>query len=122
MRLPRPRVLPGPWAVEPEKISSPDEFRIVTVSPGYESHMERHMPAGLSDTQRNVLSEFFAGRIPAGQLTERLGIESAPIAQQAADPEASRQRAMPNPLHGLLSRHSIAPPAPPHPGRAENRA
>lgn len=40
--------------------------------------MGRELPAGLSDTQRIVLSEFYAGRISAGQLTQRLGVEAQP--------------------------------------------
>jgi hypothetical protein len=38
--------------------------------------MGSQLPAELSDTQRIVLSEFYAGRISAGQLTQRLGIEA----------------------------------------------
>ena len=65
--------------------------------------MERQLPAGLSDTQRSVLSEFFAGRVSAGQLTQRLGIEapaapairrlSASSRVQVADLELPRGRA-----------------------------
>lgn len=79
--------------------------------------MQRDLPAGLSDTQRNVLSEFFAGRIPAGQLTKRLGIESPAVAHQHVDPDVRRRRAMriPNLLQGLAGRHPIAPSAPPRP-------
>jgi hypothetical protein len=80
--------------------------------------MERDLPPGLSDTQRNVLSEFFAGRIPAGQLTKRLGLESPEAAHQHMDPDVRRRRAVriPNPLRGLATSHSIAPSAPPRPG------
>lgn len=38
--------------------------------------MDRELPAGLSDAQRWALLEFFKGHIPAGQLTERLGIDA----------------------------------------------
>lgn len=34
--------------------------------------MRRPLPAGLTDRQRTVLSEFFAGRITAGELSQRL--------------------------------------------------
>ena len=77
--------------------------------------MERELPSRLSDAQRIVLSEFFAGRISAGQLTERLGIA---VSEAAVDPGAQPQRAMriPNPLRGLASRRSIAASVPPGPG------
>jgi hypothetical protein len=80
--------------------------------------MDRHLPAGLSDTQRRVLSEFFAGRIPAGQLTKRLGIEVSEVAHQQVDPGVQPERAVriPNPLRGLASRRSIATSAPSRPG------
>ena len=86
--------------------------------------MERDLPAGLSDTQRNVLSEFFAGRIPAGQLTKRLGIESPEAAHQHVDPDARRVRAVRirNPLRGLATRHAIAPSPRLAQGHAEDRA
>ena len=51
--------------------------------------MERQLPAGLSDDQRNALAEFYAGRLSAGQLTRRLGIEPQP----PRDPLAERHRA-----------------------------
>jgi hypothetical protein len=38
--------------------------------------MDRALPAGLTNTQRNVLSDFYAGRISAGHLMQRLGIET----------------------------------------------
>ena len=37
--------------------------------------MARQLPAGLSDPQRTALSEFYAGHISAGQLSQRLGLE-----------------------------------------------
>lgn len=79
--------------------------------------MDRDLPAGLSDTQRNVLSEFFAGRIPAGQLTKRLGVEVSEAAHEQVDSDVRPERAVriPNPLRGLVSRPSIAPSAPPRP-------
>jgi hypothetical protein len=69
--------------------------------------MARELPAGLSDAQRIVLSEFFAGRISAGQLTQRLGIEVVDVAHRSlsepaprTDPKVPRQRTVriPNPL------------------------
>lgn len=36
--------------------------------------MGRELPAGLSDAQRMALSEFYAGHISAGQLSQRLGL------------------------------------------------
>jgi hypothetical protein len=86
--------------------------------------MERDLPAGLSDAQRNVLSEFFAGRIPAGQLTKRLGIESPQVARQDAAPDVRPPRGMsiPGALRGLATRHSIAPSAPSRPGTRLDRA
>jgi hypothetical protein len=38
--------------------------------------MSRELPPGLSDAQRSTLSEFFAGHISAGQLSQRLGFEA----------------------------------------------
>ena len=38
--------------------------------------MDRPLPAGLTNAQRNVLSDFYAGRISAGHLMQHLGIES----------------------------------------------
>lgn len=62
--------------------------------------MKRQLPAGLSDAQRTALTEFFAGHISAGQLTQRLGIEAPPPIHdpppgrqspvQKADPEVAR--------------------------------
>jgi hypothetical protein len=52
--------------------------------------MERELPAGLSDAQRSVLSEFFAGHISAGQLTQRLGIEASPQARDSSPEPQSR--------------------------------
>ena len=64
--------------------------------------MERQLPAGLSEIQRSALSEFFAGHISAGQLTQRLGIDAPPAARdssssrqcrvQEADREVPRER------------------------------
>ena len=45
--------------------------------------MERQLPAGLSEIQRSALSEFFAGHISAGQLTQRLGIDAPPPARDS---------------------------------------
>jgi hypothetical protein len=39
--------------------------------------MARGLPPGLSDEQRNALSEFYAGRITAGQLSGRLALTRA---------------------------------------------
>jgi hypothetical protein len=50
--------------------------------------MERQFPAGLSAEQRSALCDFYAGRISAGQLTLRLGIEAPP----PRDPPAERHR------------------------------
>ena len=36
--------------------------------------MGRQPPAGLTDAQRIALSEFYAGHISAGQLSQRLGL------------------------------------------------
>jgi hypothetical protein len=47
------------------------------------------MPSGLSDEQRSVLSEFFAGHISAGQLSKHLALarpETEPCAAADADP------------------------------------
>ena len=52
--------------------------------------MERELPAGLSDAQRCALSEFFAGRVSAGQLTQRLGIETSPQARDSSPVPQSR--------------------------------
>jgi hypothetical protein len=38
--------------------------------------VDRELPAELSEAQRWVLRDFFDGRIPAGQLTQRLGIDA----------------------------------------------
>jgi len=46
--------------------------------------MERELPDGLSNTQRIVLSEFYAGRISAGQLTHRLGVEAQPTSHSSS--------------------------------------
>jgi hypothetical protein len=86
--------------------------------------MERELPAGLSDAQRSVLCDFFAGRISAGQLTQRLGIEAPASARhpstepspevQQVNPDGHRQRSVPipNPLrHRLAIRRSAAPSA-----------
>ena len=79
--------------------------------------MERDLPAGLSDIQRNVLSDFFAGRISAGQLTKRLGIEVPEVAHQHVDPDVQQQGAVriSSPLRGLVKR-SIALSALSRPG------
>jgi hypothetical protein len=53
--------------------------------------MGRHLPAGLSDAQQRVLSDFFAGHISAGQLTQRLGIASSPPRGSSPDPSAPTQ-------------------------------
>jgi hypothetical protein len=84
--------------------------------------MKRESPEALSDAQRVVLSEFFAGRIPAGQLTERLGIEAPEVTPVDSDVHRRRAVRICNPLRGLASRRSIAPSAPSRPGRAETRA
>jgi hypothetical protein len=63
--------------------------------------MERDLPARLSDSQRAVLSEFYAGRISAGQITQRLGIAVPEAAQNLSperplrgSPKMARQRAV----------------------------
>lgn len=80
--------------------------------------MERELPAGLSDAQRIALSEFFAGRLSAGQLTNRLGIEPTGVAEPALERDRHRPGAVriPNPFRALASGRSIAPSAPPRPG------
>ena len=55
--------------------------------------MGREFPAGLSDTQRIVLSEFYAGRISAGQLTQRLGVEAQPTSHSSSSERQSRVQA-----------------------------
>jgi hypothetical protein len=52
--------------------------------------MERQLPAGLSEVQRRALSEFFAGHISAGQLTQRLGIDAPPPARDSSSARQSR--------------------------------
>lgn len=80
--------------------------------------MDRDLPAGLSDTQRNVLSEFFAGRIPAGQLTTRLEVAAPVVVHRHVDPDARRWLAVRilNLLRGGASRRAIAASAPSRPG------
>jgi hypothetical protein len=56
--------------------------------------MGRELPAGLSDTQRIVLSEFYAGRISAGQLTQRLGIEAQPTSDSSSSERQFRVQAV----------------------------
>lgn len=65
--------------------------------------MERQLLAGLSDAQRGVLCEFFAGRISAGQLTQRLGIET-PSPTQASSPRPDP--AVPEAESGLTGRRT----------------
>lgn len=56
--------------------------------------MDRELPAGLSDTQRIVLSEFYAGRISAGQLTQRLGVEAQPTSHSSSSERQFRLHAV----------------------------
>ena len=65
--------------------------------------MGRHVTAGLSDAQRIALSEFFEGHISAGQLSQRLGIESS------AQIEGSSQRQSPvTEVHREVLRNRVA--------------
>ena len=57
--------------------------------------MERRLPAGLTDAQRIVLLQFFAGHISAGQLTQRLGLEPPEAAHNSA---SERQSGVNEPL------------------------
>lgn len=57
--------------------------------------MERDIPAGLSDQQRSVLLEFFKGHISAGQLTQRLGIETLPRTRNSRSERQSHLRQPP---------------------------
>jgi hypothetical protein len=54
--------------------------------------MERQLPPGLSDAQRCVLLDFFDGRLPAGQLTERLGIAASSGAGVSPGGDSSGRR------------------------------
>jgi hypothetical protein len=65
--------------------------------------MEGQLPAGLSDSQRWVLREFFKGHISAGQLTQRLGID---VPTPAGDSPSSAQHAR------VHERHLEAPRRP----------
>jgi hypothetical protein len=56
--------------------------------------MDRQLPPGLSDAQRCVLLEFYAGHITAGQLTERLCIDASARPQVNSAPEHGSRRAL----------------------------
>jgi hypothetical protein len=72
--------------------------------------MERQLPAGLSDAQRSALSEFFAGHISAGQLTQRLGIQApAPTHDSSSERQSPAQQ-----VHREVPRNRAArSPTPP---------
>lgn len=56
--------------------------------------MERDLPAGLSEAQRNVLCEFFKGHITAGQLTQRLGIDAPTPTGDSSSARQNRVQAL----------------------------
>jgi hypothetical protein len=86
MRLSPPGVLPEPASLN-QRVPA---VLIVADPTGYDQHMEREFPAGLSEDQRSVLCEFFKGHISAGQLTQRLGIEAPESTGEAASVRPDR--------------------------------
>ena len=74
--------------------------------------MDRELPTGLSDAQRAALSEFYAGHISAGQLSQRLGLQAPTSTGDSAQhralvrevhPEVPRRGAITRVIEGLLS-------------------
>ena len=93
--LPQARAFnPLPRGVDPTP-------RVAARHLGYDPRMDRALPAGLTNTQRNVLSDFYAGRISAGHLMQHLGIETQ-----------ARTERLPPVRQGVRDRLQSAAPAP----------